>query len=401
MPTTSKSCRRPQNHGDDRNAPSFSDWQVSGVDAETEDEELFMNVRTGLAQCFGLASVEAVTVGASGTLDDEDDEDDGVGGGVVTPSPAAPATLGIDAGTPAPGATAETVTGGDGESLQRRRRRALLPSERERAAPSSRANSGPGSMSSPDRHYHYHHRAANLRQDVPRAAGHRHPVEGGVDGDFGGDADAGGFFRPRRWLQEDGGEEGYAGDGSAGETMDVDIDFEVALPVTDASPASRVATAVNNYADDGVYALADALGVEPMDVRCDVWCVVCGEKKARALFSFFFLLCVLHRIMTQDVREKKGKDKITMVLVCRKYHIKGCTAVEDHNNSLRWCCTVSDFVCTFGRTRRWHLFRGDVMDGTSPSLPALSSFSSSNVSPSFICSCFSLLLRVAPDQIGS
>ena len=203
--------------------------QVSGLDAATD--ELLSNAREGLADSFGLANVEAVTVGAAGTLDSDNDDDDFV----VDVDGAADDADGV--------VGAETVTGGDGESLQRRRRRRRrAQSERERAANVNLRR--------------------NTRQTVYLSEA-KADVGVGVGGDVG--VFAGGYRSRRRWLQEEE-EEEEDDDDDAGET--VDIDFEVAIPEDELSPAARVAAVVNSYADGGVYALADTLRVDPMDIRC-------------------------------------------------------------------------------------------------------------------------------------
>lgn len=210
---------------------------MSEVDAGTEETELLSAAREGLADVFGLASVEAVTVGtAGGTL--------GGGGGGGAPVD--------DAATPAP----EPITGGSGgsgERTQQRRWRGRALSDGERAA-SLRWPSSP----SP-----YDVASVNLRRGQRREAA---PAEAAAAEAAAAEAAAaysaevtafgGGGYRARRWLQE--GED-------AGDTA-LDIDFEVALPQDEQSPASRVAAAVNGFADGGVYALADTLGVDPMDI---------------------------------------------------------------------------------------------------------------------------------------
>ncbi|CAN0136992.1 unnamed protein product [Ectocarpus fasciculatus] len=204
---------------------------VSGLDEETEDEEVYEAAREGLSELFGLSSVGGVAVAAPGTLD-SDEDDDPAATATASPSPTpvvgTTAAVGV-ADSDGVGAGTEQVIGVDGR--RRRRVSEMAPQTLLRYDPRDDARS-----------------LSHYQQETAPIAEAREPLGGG------------GLGRQRRWMQED-------EEGSGSET--VDMDFEVSVPADDGetgSAASRVAAVVNDFADSGLSALADSLGVEPEDL---------------------------------------------------------------------------------------------------------------------------------------
>lgn len=238
--------------------------QVSGVDPEVEDEDVYEAAREGLSLVFGLDGVDAVSVtAATGGLvlsSDDDDDDDGQGEGV------------------------------DGEQ---RGRRFLRDDGRSGLYyPIGVLEGGEEEDGSGIRHHLRRSRVMTLATIATTAAvrvGRDEENSGVPPRDLWGDrADlrsrssaAGGVFPSRsesgdagngrrhvgtssRELQEE--EEGEEG----GENV-VNVEFEVILPAEEAgsgTASSRFAAAIDAYADnDGRVALADVLGVSATNVR--------------------------------------------------------------------------------------------------------------------------------------
>lgn len=294
--------------------------QVSGVDPNVGDEDVYLAAREGLAVVFGVDSVDAVAVAAPGTLETAGGYGDDDGGGAVV----AGADLGggdgglgegrgddLDDGPlqrrrlsdrgrilSSPGRTERDVLfsklyGKEEEredrgrrvNLRRRKIEASTASNDEQEGREERAQIPPrvrpsrkdeeglaNRMAREQKHRQHHHR------------GGRRVLNGEDDdvNDYRPRDDRGGYLRSTRGLQSDG----------DGDTMSVD--FEVVLFAEDgeasgsesgsggggaASAPSRVAAVVNDYDDSGRYALADAFGVLPSNVRWGG-----GQRDARGAF---------------------------------------------------------------------------------------------------------------------
>ncbi|CAM9648937.1 unnamed protein product [Ectocarpus sp. 13 AM-2016] len=231
VPTAAPTAAPTMAAGGDVGATVTGSITVSGVDEETEDEEVYEAAREGLEELFGISSAGGggVVVGAPGTLDSDKDDDAAAATAAPSPTPIVGTAAGVAADDDIGAGTTEVI----GEDGRRRMSERVLPT-------SSR--------------YDRRDEARTLRHYQPETdlvAEARDP-RGGSRGALGGQ---------RRWLQEE-------EEDSGSET--VDMDFEVSVPADDGeigSSASRVAAMVNEFADSGLAALADSLGVEPEDLR--------------------------------------------------------------------------------------------------------------------------------------
>lgn len=216
----------------------------------TDNDALLVDAQEGLVEAFGLPNLERVTVAPAGELDEGTDV--GVVGMSSTPSPVPVASRGIvtdddfmDDDFEAAGA--QTAAGGHGVRKLRGSRRHQTRAFDFSDSPLPRLPLG-DEAGQLGRQPHGRSREAT---DFPEAE---------TFSRFGGDGSE--RTRGGRQLQE---EEGEA------EGEPVELDFEVALPVEGfegaTSPATQMAAMVNDYSEQGIYALADSLGVDPANVR--------------------------------------------------------------------------------------------------------------------------------------
>lgn len=274
---------------------------MSGVDPDAEEEEVFNAAREGLATIFGLDSVQNVAVAASAVLEmnaletahinegsyDLNDGDTSCGGG-----------SGIGGGGGGGGAarrrlpsvwremsSLEAGDDGDGDDEANR-----LPSEQSREARKyvwkeealhegweagweldealgREEGKGEGDELVEGWEEEVERKASGgaSSSDSARGVGgdSRDSDSSSIDG--GDDHDRFGYLRSSRELQSD----------ESGNTAStVDMDFQVVLTTEEGdasdSTSSRVALVVEDYAEGGRKELADALGVLPSEIRCEV-----------------------------------------------------------------------------------------------------------------------------------
>lgn len=233
--------------------------QVSGLDPDTEEEELYAATREGLGAVFDVNSTEdSISVSIDDSVNNSAEIESAKLAdvieekfSVVSPDPNVPTEirhlpLGDAQGEEWGVKNGQTEReegihreGGDGRYLVS-------------------ANDYPNTEDvdkTPSLRSQKH--ATMPQKDTSTIKGTGHRVRGGNRNlSFGG---MNHFFRNKRSLQTEG----------ETTTAVVTMDFQVTLPKDDQqSASSRMASAVIDLADSGITAVADALGVAPENVRC-------------------------------------------------------------------------------------------------------------------------------------
>lgn len=234
--------------------------QVSGLDPDTEEEELYAATREGLGAAFDVNSTEdSISV----SIDDSVNNSAEIGItkladvieeklAVVSPDPMVPVEI-----RQPPLENGQSEKGGvkeGGEGLQREGGdvRYLVSANDHLNIDGAEDIDETTSLRSAKR-------ATMPKKDTWSIKGTRHGVRGGSSSSNLSFGDMNHFSRGKRSLQTEG----------ETTTAVVTMDFQVTLPKDDQqSASSRMASAVIDLADSGITAVADALGVAPENVRC-------------------------------------------------------------------------------------------------------------------------------------
>lgn len=242
---------------------------MSGLDPDTEEEDLYAATREGLGAVFDVNSTEdSISI----SIDDSANNSAEIGStiladvieeklAVVSPDPKVDDKFPVEIGRPPledaqrKGGVEDAQNGGGGAVQRDGADRRYLVSANDYPNTDAIANDSVGVDGATS--VRSKKSATMPKKDTSTGKGTGHRVRGGSSNLSFGDMNH--LYRNRRALQTEG----------ETTTAVVTMDFQVTLPKDDQqSASSRMASAVIDLADSGITAVADALGVAPENVRC-------------------------------------------------------------------------------------------------------------------------------------